>query len=75
MPITDVACQTRVNGANVRVADVSNGTNVGDASVLDRLISDVRISSTITLGVVRGGRHVEVRVSIVRPTRDGPIRN
>jgi hypothetical protein len=40
-----------------------------------RLISDVRIGSTITLGVVRAGRRVEVRVPIVRPTRDGPIRN
>ena len=45
----------------------ANGTNVGDVSVLNRLISDVRIGSTITLGVVRGGRRVEVRVPIVRP--------
>jgi hypothetical protein len=44
-------------------------------SVVNRLISDVRIGSTITLGVVRGGRRVELRVPIVRPTRDGPIRN
>jgi S1-C subfamily serine protease len=33
----------------------ANGTNVGDVSVLNRLISDDRINSTITLGVVRGG--------------------
>ena len=39
--------------------------------MLDRLISDVRIGSTITLGVVRGGRRVEVRVPIVRPTGTG----
>ena len=53
----------------------ANGTNVANASVLDRLISVVRIGSTITLGVVRGDRRVEVRVPIVRLTRDGPIRN
>jgi hypothetical protein len=44
-------------------------------SVLNRLIVDVRIGGTITLGVVRGGWRVEVRVPIVRPTGDGPIRN
>ena len=53
----------------------ANGTNLGDVSVLNRLIPDVRIGSTITLGVVRGGRRVALRVPIVRPTRDGPIRN
>ena len=42
-----------------------------ELSVLDRLISDVGIGSTITLGVVRGGRRVEVRVPIVRPTGTG----
>jgi S1-C subfamily serine protease len=48
----------------------ANGTNVGDASVLYRLISDVRIGSTITLGVVRGGRRVEcVSRSSARPGR------
>lgn len=56
-------------------ATVKEAVNVGDVSVLNRLISDVRIGSTITLGVVRGGRRVEVRVPIVGPTRDGPIRN
>jgi hypothetical protein len=44
-------------------------------SVLNRLISDVRIGSTITLGVVRRGRRVDVRVPIVRPTLDGLISN
>jgi S1-C subfamily serine protease len=40
----------------------ANGTNVGDVSVLNRLISDVRIGSTITFGVVRG-----------RPARQGCV--
>jgi hypothetical protein len=39
------------------------------------VISDVFIGSTITLGVVRGDRRVEMRVPTFRPTRDGQIRN
>ena len=54
-----------------------NGTDITDVSLLNRLISDARIGSTATLGVVRAGRRGEVRVPIVRPTSQSavPIRN
>jgi hypothetical protein len=45
----------------------ANGTDLGDMSVLNQVMSDVRIgNSTITRGVVR----VEVRGPSVLPTRD-----
>jgi S1-C subfamily serine protease len=44
-----------------------NGTEITDASMLSRLISDARIGSTATLGVIRASRRIEVRVPIVRP--------
>ena len=47
-----------------------NGTEITDVSLLSRLISDSRIGSTATLGVVRAGRRSDIRVPIVRPTRE-----
>jgi serine protease Do len=46
-----------------------NGTAVTDPNQLSRMISDATIGSTATLGVVREGRRIEVRVPIGRVTR------
>jgi S1-C subfamily serine protease len=54
-----------------------NGTNITDVALLNRLISDARIGSTATLGIVRAGRRGEIRVPIERPTSAAtlPVRN
>jgi Do/DeqQ family serine protease len=46
-----------------------NGTAVTDPNQLSRMISDAAIGSTATMGVVRDGRRLEVRVPIGRVTR------
>jgi serine protease Do len=53
----------------LRPADVIvsfNGTAVEDPGHLSRLISDSRIGSTATIGVIREGRRVDLQVEIVR---------
>jgi S1-C subfamily serine protease len=57
--------------AGVRLGDVVrsfNGTPIADTSQLSRLIQDARIGSTATLGLLREGKAVEVKVPIVRRT-------
>jgi S1-C subfamily serine protease len=56
--------------AGLRVGDVLktfNGTAVTDAGQLYRLISDAPIGSTATLGLVREGKSVSVKVPIGKP--------
>jgi S1-C subfamily serine protease len=56
--------------AGLRVGDVLktfNGTAVTDAGQLYRLISDAPIGSTATLGVLRDGKSVSVKVPIEKP--------
>jgi Do/DeqQ family serine protease len=43
-----------------------NGTPVEDPGHLSRLVSDARIGSTATIGVVREGRRIDLRVEIGR---------
>jgi Do/DeqQ family serine protease len=43
-----------------------NGTPVEDPGHLSRLVSDARIGSTATIGVIREGRRVDVKVEIGR---------
>jgi S1-C subfamily serine protease len=43
-----------------------NGTNVDDMSQFIRLLSDARIGSTVTLGVLRNGRQATVRVGVTQ---------
>jgi serine protease Do len=55
--------------AGIRQFDVVvtfNGTTVEDPGHLSRLISDARIGSTATVGVIREGRRVELKVTIGR---------
>ena len=56
--------------AGLRVGDVLrtfNGTAITDPGQLYRLISDAPVDSTATLGVLRAGKSVTVRVPIERP--------
>ena len=53
--------------AGLRPGDVVvsfNGTAVTDGSQLSRLVDDARIGSTATLGVIRDGRRLDVKVPI-----------
>jgi serine protease Do len=53
--------------AGIRPGDVIvafNGTAIADGSQLSRMISDARIGSTATLGVIREGRRLDVKVPI-----------
>jgi Do/DeqQ family serine protease len=43
-----------------------NGTPVEDPGHLSRLVSDARIGSTATIGVIREGRRIDLKVEIVR---------
>jgi hypothetical protein len=52
----------------------ADAPNVGEVSMLKPLVSDVA-SAARTLFAARRARRSKVRVPIVRPTRDGPIRN
>jgi Do/DeqQ family serine protease len=45
-----------------------NGTTIDDAGHLSRLIQDARIGSTSTLGVIREGRRLELKIQIERLT-------
>jgi Do/DeqQ family serine protease len=61
--------------AGLRPGDVIvsfNGTTLEDQSQFMRLLSDAKIGSTATLGVLREGRAMSVKVSIVKST--GQIR-
>jgi serine protease Do len=46
-----------------------NGTPVEDPGQFSRMVSDARIGSTATIGVIREGRRMDLKVEIVRPSR------
>jgi S1-C subfamily serine protease len=46
-----------------------NGTPVEDPGQFSRMVSDARIGSTATIGVIREGRRIDLKVEIVRPSR------
>jgi serine protease Do len=57
--------------AGLRPGDVIvsfNGTTLEDQSQFVRLLSDAKIGSTVTLGVLREGRAMSVKVPIVKST-------
>jgi len=57
--------------AGLRPGDVVvsfNGTTVEDPGHFQRLLADAKIGSTVTLGVLREGRSVSVKVPIVKAT-------
>jgi serine protease Do len=45
-----------------------NGTPVEDPGHFSRLVSDARIGSTATIGVIREGRRIDLKVEIARPS-------
>jgi len=45
-----------------------NGTNVDDPGHLERLMSDAKIGSTATLGILRDGKRISVQVPIKKRT-------
>jgi serine protease Do len=60
--------------AGLRAGDVIvsyNGAALDDASHFVRLLSDSKIGSTATLGVLRDGRPISIKVPIVKPA---PVR-
>ena len=61
---------TAAYGAGLRVGDVLktfNGTAITDVGQLYRMISDATIGSTATIGVLRQGRGVSIKVPIEKP--------
>ncbi len=57
--------------AGIRPGDVIgtfNGTTIDDATHFERLLSDATIGSTVTLGMLRDGKPVTVKVPVVKAT-------
>ncbi len=46
-----------------------NGQPVEDASQLQRVIADAKIGSTVTLGLIRDGRRLDLKVPVAQGTR------
>jgi S1-C subfamily serine protease len=44
-----------------------NGTPVEDPGHFSRLVSDARIGSVATIGVIRKGRRMDLKITITRP--------
>ena len=60
--------------AGLRPGDVIvsfNGTTVEDQSHFVRLLSDAKIGTTVTLGLIREGKSISVKVPIVKSTGQG----
>ncbi len=58
-------------GAGIRPGDIISsfdGTPIDDASHFERLLSDAKIGSTVTLGVYRERKQLTVKVPIVKAT-------
>jgi serine protease Do len=56
--------------AGIRPGDVIvsfNGTAIEDPGQFSRLVSDAKIGSVVTIGVIREGRRQEMKVTITRP--------
>ena len=45
-----------------------NGTTVEDQSHFVRLLSDAKIGTTVTLGLLREGKPISVKVPVVKAT-------
>ncbi len=51
------------------VVTLFNGQPVEDSSQLLRMIADARIGATVTLGIIRDGRRMDLKVTILQGTR------
>ena len=62
---------TSAYNAGLRPGDIIltfNGTAVNDSGILSRLIQDAPIGSTAAIEILRGGRRVPLKISILRAT-------
>jgi serine protease Do len=71
MVVVSMQQRSDAYAAGLRPGDVIvsfNGTTIEDQSQLYRLLSDAKIGTTVTLGVLREGRSMSVKVPIVKST-------
>jgi len=69
MVVVSMQQRSDAYAAGLRPGDVIvsfNGTTIEDQSQLYRLLSDAKIGATVTLGVLREGRSMSVKVPIVK---------
>jgi Do/DeqQ family serine protease len=71
MVVVNMQQRSEAYAAGLRPGDVIvtfNGTTLEDQSHFVRLLSDAKIGSTVTLGVLREGKSTSVKVPIVKST-------
>jgi len=71
MVVVNMQQRSEAYAAGLRPSDVIvtfNGTTLEDQSHFVRLLSDAKIGSTVTLGVLREGKSTSVKVPIVKST-------
>jgi Do/DeqQ family serine protease len=71
MVVVSMQQRSDAYAAGLRLGDVIvsfNGTAIEDQSQLYRLLSDAKIGTTVTLGLLREGRPMSVKVPIVKST-------
>ena len=71
MVVVSMQQRSDAYAAGLRPGDVVvsfNGTTIEDQSQLYRLLSDAKIGTTVTLGVLREGHSMSVKVPIVKAT-------
>ena len=71
MVVVSMQQRSDAYAAGLRPGDVIvsfNGTTIDDQSQLYRLLSDAKIGTTVTLGILREGRSTSVKVPIVKAT-------
>jgi Do/DeqQ family serine protease len=71
MVVVSMQQRSDAYAAGLRPGDVIvsfNGTTIEDQSQLYRLLSDAKIGTTVTLGVLREGKSISVKVPIVKST-------
>ncbi|MFL6281205.1 MAG: S1C family serine protease, partial [Vicinamibacterales bacterium] len=71
MVVVNMQQRSEAYAAGLRPGDVIvafNGTTLEDQSHFVRLLSDAKIGSTVTLGVLRDGKSMSVKVPIVKST-------
>jgi Do/DeqQ family serine protease len=72
--VVQMAQRSDAYAAGMRPGDIVttfNGTAVDDAQHLLRLVSDAKIGTTVTLGLLREGKRLSVKVPIVKTSRQG----
>src|SRR4051812_48278385 len=71
MVVVSMQQRSDAYAAGLRPGDVIvsfNGTSLDDRSQFERLLADAKIGSTVTLGLLREGRPLTIKVPIVKST-------